>query len=228
MLDGVKLTLLIGPMVPVPAPRAVLDALSSVQVNTYSGDTPSGFELSFAISKHSPLQTLFLLSGGGLIPLLRVVLVATFNGTPHTLIDGVATQHQLNPGERGNSTLVVQGKDLTSVMDYIDFSGIPYPGMPPALRVLLVVAKYAFLGVIPMVIPSFVQDLPIPVERIRVTRERPRLRAAARPRGLATCSTWSPARRPARASRTGARRSASACRSPHSTSTWMRTRTWSR
>lgn len=166
MLDAIRLTLLIGPVVPVPAPRAVLDALTSVQVNTYSGDTASGFELSFALSKHSPLHTLFLLTGGNMIPLLRVVLIATFNGTPHTLIDGVATHHQVDPGERGNATLVVQGKDLTAVMDLIDFSGIPYPAMPPALRVLLVVAKYAWLGVIPLIIPSFVEDLPIPVERI--------------------------------------------------------------
>jgi len=51
-------------------------------------------------------------------------------------------------------------------MDLIDFSGIPYPAMPPALRVLLVLAKYAAFGVLPMVIPSIVEDLPLPVERI--------------------------------------------------------------
>jgi hypothetical protein len=166
MFDGIRLTLLVGPVVAVPAPQVVVDALTSVQVNTYSGDTPSGFELSFTLSKRSPLHTLFLLTGGSLIPLLRVILIATFNGTPHTLIDGMATHHQVSPGEGGTTTLVVQGKDLTAVMDLIDFSGIPYPAMPPALRVLVVVAKYAWLGVIPLVIPSFVEDLPIPVERI--------------------------------------------------------------
>jgi hypothetical protein len=38
--------------------------------------------------------------------------------------------------------------------------------MPPAMRVLLVLAKYAAFGVIPIVIPSIVEDLPVPVQRI--------------------------------------------------------------
>jgi hypothetical protein len=51
-------------------------------------------------------------------------------------------------------------------MDYIDFSGIPYPAMPPEARVLLILAKYAVFGIVPMVIPSVLVDVPIPVERI--------------------------------------------------------------
>ena len=34
MLKGIHLTLMIGPVVPVPVPQAVLDALTSVQVTT--------------------------------------------------------------------------------------------------------------------------------------------------------------------------------------------------
>jgi len=52
------------------------------------------------------------------------------------------------------------------VMDYIDFSGIPYPAMPPEVRVLAILAKYAVFGVLPMVIPSVLIDVPIPVDRI--------------------------------------------------------------
>ena len=51
-------------------------------------------------------------------------------------------------------------------MSFIDFDGLPYPAMPPSVRVLLILAKYAAFGVIPVVIPSIVEDLPIPVERI--------------------------------------------------------------
>ena len=47
MIKGINLTLLIGPGVPLPAPRDVLDALQSVKVEDESGDTQSGFELSF-------------------------------------------------------------------------------------------------------------------------------------------------------------------------------------
>jgi hypothetical protein len=49
-----------------------------------------------------------------------------------------------------------------------DFSGIPYPAMPPEARVALIIAKYAVFGIIPLVIPSLFPDLPIPVERIPV------------------------------------------------------------
>jgi hypothetical protein len=42
--------------------------------------------------------------------------------------------------------------------------------MPPALRVLLVLAKYAAFGVIPLVIPSIAEDLPIPIQRIPVQK----------------------------------------------------------
>ncbi|MBL8308506.1 MAG: hypothetical protein JNM33_17565, partial [Rubrivivax sp.] len=64
MATGIQLQLLIGP-VPVPAPREVVEALASVKVEVGSGDTPSGFEMSFDLPPRSPLRTLFLLSGGG-------------------------------------------------------------------------------------------------------------------------------------------------------------------
>src|SRR6185436_20142043 len=52
----------------------------------------------------------------------------------------------------------------------IDLPGIPYPAMPPAVRVLLVLAKYAAFGVIPMVIPSIAEDIPIPIQRVPLQR----------------------------------------------------------
>ena len=78
---GIYLTLMIGPAVPVPVGRDVLDALTSVQVTTTSGKA-SGFQLTFTLSTRSPLHTLFLLSGGAPIPLIRVLIVVTVNGTP--------------------------------------------------------------------------------------------------------------------------------------------------
>jgi hypothetical protein len=62
--SGVKLSLYIGPLVPIPVGRDVLDALESVQVEVASGDTQSGFELTFRLSRRSPLHTMFLLGGG--------------------------------------------------------------------------------------------------------------------------------------------------------------------
>lgn len=166
MQGGIKLSLLIGP-VPVPAPVEVVEALSSAKVDVGSGDAQSGFELTFDLPARSSLRTLFLLAGGGgVIPLMRVVLVVRIGGNAESLIDGVVTNVETLPGEGGVSKLVVKGKDMSALMDFIDLSGIPYPAMPPAVRVLLVLAKYAAFGVIPLVIPSIVEDLPIPVQRI--------------------------------------------------------------
>ena len=165
MQGGIKLSLFIGP-VPVPAPKELVEALSSVRVDAGAGETPSGFELTFDMPARSPLQTLFLLTGGGALPLMRVVLVVQIGGHAESVIDGMTTNVQTQPGEGGVGKLVVQGKDLSALMSFIDFDGLPYPAMPPAVRVLLILAKYAAFGVIPMVIPSIVEDLPIPVERI--------------------------------------------------------------
>lgn len=166
MDNGIQLTLMIGPAVPVPVSQTVLDALTNVQVTTTT-EGPSVFQLSFTLSNNSPLQTIFLLAGGASIPLVRVIIVVTIKGTPEVLIDGVMTQHQIVPGQNGGpSTLTITGEDLTRVMDYIDFSGVPYPAMPPEARVLLILAKYAVLGVVPLVIPSVLIDVPIPTDRI--------------------------------------------------------------
>lgn len=165
MLQGVHLSLMVGPVVAIPAPQVVLDALTGVQVTTTAGER-SGFQLTFTLSVNSPLHTLFLLSGGSIPPVLRVILTATINGTPNVLIDGVVTHQQVSPADAGRSTLTVTGQDLSAVMDLIDFSGTPFPAMPAEARVALLCAKYAFLGVIPKVIPSVLIDVPIPVERI--------------------------------------------------------------
>jgi hypothetical protein len=165
MLGGVQLSLRIGP-VPVPAPREVAESLVRVKVENGSGETQSGFELSFELPARSPLRTLFLLTGGGSLPLMRVVLVVTINGTAQSIIDGVTTNVETRPGEGGVASLVVKGKDLSALMDIIELPGIPFPAMPPSVRVLLVLAKYAALGVIPQVIPSILDIPPLPLQQI--------------------------------------------------------------
>ena len=165
MQGGINLQLLIGP-VPIPAPPEVVEALSSVKIEAAAGETQAGFELTFDLPARSPLRTLFLLTGGGSLPLMRVVLVVQIGGQAESVIDGVTTNVETQPGEGGVGKLVVKGKDLSALMDIIELSGLPYPAMSPAVRVLLVLAKYAALGVIPIVIPSIVEDLPIPIQRI--------------------------------------------------------------
>lgn len=166
MLKGkISIAVFIGAPVPVPVPNPVIEALSSVEISTDTG-TASGFQLVFNFDSKSPLNTLLLLVGQT-GPFVRVIIQATINGTDSVLMDGMITNHQLTPNvQTGESVFTISGRDLTSVMDYIDFSGLPYPCMPPETRVLLILAKYAVFGMIPMVIPSIFPDIPIVTEQI--------------------------------------------------------------
>jgi len=166
MLKGVNMQLYIGPLVPIPAPRVVIEALTDVSV-TVNDVGQSGFRLSFTLSTQSPLHTLFLLTGGSSISILRVVIVVILNGTPNVIMDGVVTNHQIQPAkDPGHATLTITGEDLSVLMDKIDFSGFPFPAMPAEGRVALLILKYSVLGIVPLVIPSILIDVPIPVDRI--------------------------------------------------------------
>lgn len=160
------LSLYIGPAVPLAVSPEVIDALVSCRV-TASTEGPSVFQLVFELAKSSPLHTLFLVSAGAPIPMVRVVIAAKVNGIEQVLIDGVMTNHEVSPGPTsGTARLTVTGEDLTRVLDYVDFSFIRYPAMPDFARVALILAKYAFLGIIPKVLPSVLIDVPIPTEKI--------------------------------------------------------------
>jgi hypothetical protein len=166
VLKGATLQLYVGPLLPIPAPRAVIEALTDVNV-TVNSTGQSGFQLSFTIGTQSPLHTLFLLTGGSPINLLRVLIVVVLNGTPNVIADGVVTNHQIQPGrDAGHATLSLTGEDLSVMMDKIDFSGFPFPAMPAEGRVALLLLKYAILGIVPLVVPSVLVDIPIPTTRI--------------------------------------------------------------
>jgi hypothetical protein len=164
---SVRLKLFIGPAVPLQAAPEVLDALVSAQVTSASAEAPGVFQLVFELDRRSPLNTLFLVSSGATIPLVRVVIAAALNGQESVLIDGVSTNHALSAGEApGTNRLTVTGEDLSRVLDYIEFPDMRYPAMPDFARVALIVAKYAFLGIVPKVIPSILLDVPLPTGTI--------------------------------------------------------------
>ncbi|WP_369255304.1 hypothetical protein [Geodermatophilus amargosae] len=168
MSTAVTLSLYLGPVLPLPAPRAVVEAVTEVTVTAGSGQD-DGFELKLALGDDATLlQTLFLLSGGAVPPLIRVVIAVTVRGSVDVLMDGVVTQTQLAPDTGSGATqLVVRGRDLSQAMDYVDLSGLfPYPAMPLEARVALILAKYVVLGVVPLVVPTPTVDVNNPLERI--------------------------------------------------------------
>jgi hypothetical protein len=166
MLDSVQLNLMMGPFVPMTPPREVMDALDSVEVTVNDTGT-SGFQLTFIIDKQSPLQIFFLLAGGSPLLFMRVVVVAIVNGVSNVLIDGVVTNNHIAPGDKGsNSTLTITGEDLSALMNQSDWSGFPFPACPAEVRVAALVAKYSMFGVIPLIIPSIMIDVPLPIDQI--------------------------------------------------------------
>jgi hypothetical protein len=163
-LKGVTLTLLIGPVVALPAPAAVIAGLESAQVTIAAGQK-SGFQVTFAYSKTSPIATT-LLPSGFFDPLIRVILVATLNGLPTVLADGPITRTDVAASARpGESRLVITGTDVSGYMDLIQLDGMPYPAMPSFARVALILVKYAMFGVIPVPIPVPFESLPLPTDK---------------------------------------------------------------
>ncbi|MFC3284024.1 hypothetical protein [Litchfieldella rifensis] len=170
MSSAIHLSLMMGPVVPVPVPAMMIDALDSVTTTSAAG-AASGFQLRFKVTSKSQLNTIFLIAVGQNTsvgtPPLRVVLIVTLNGRPQPLFDGVVTNVEVQAGQQGQpGSITVTGEDLTKVMDMLDFSGLPYPAMPVEARVALICAKYAAFGIIPLPIPALFPDVPIPVERI--------------------------------------------------------------
>lgn len=162
MLKGIHLTLMIGPGVPIPAPRPVVEALTSVQVN--SDRDRSGFQLTFSVGKRSPLLTTMLPAGYFDPMITRVVITVTLKGMPTVLMDGLVTRQELSPSsEPGQSTLTVTGEDLSIAMDVVELSR-PFPAMPEIAQLYVILAPYAALGIVPVVIPPFVSFVQSPTD----------------------------------------------------------------
>jgi hypothetical protein len=164
MLKGFHLSLSIGPAVPVPAPRVVIEALTSVQAT--NGGTKGGFQLQFAAGKDSPLVRT-MIPAGYFGPGIRVLIIVTINGIPNVLMDGIITRQEVGPSnEAGQSTFTVTGEDLSVLMDIVQMPFMRWPAMPAPVRVLAMLAKYAPFGIVPIVIPPIFMDVPIPVKEI--------------------------------------------------------------
>jgi len=160
------LTLMMGPTIAVPVPQPVTDALQSVQVTTSAGQ-PSGFQLTFALSKDSLLSRV-LLPAGFFDPRTRVILVVILNGTPTVLMDGIIVRQELQASDDpGASTLTVTGEDLTAVMDLADEYSC-YPAMSSDNQVRVICLRYAVYGIIPAAIPPVLLETKSPTDQIPV------------------------------------------------------------
>ena len=164
---GVHLTLMIGPTVPVPAPPPVLDALESVEV-THSEQGRSGFQVIFQAGRSGPADAVdFALLRSPLFKAFnRIVITITLKGVPRVLMDGIITQQELAPGtEAGSSRLTLTGEDVSLMMDREEKSE-EHPAQDETVIANKIILGYAQYGLIPVVIPPFLLDPPLPIERI--------------------------------------------------------------
>ena len=165
MLKGIYLQLLIGPMVPVPAPQAVTDALVSVQINT--GGERTGFQIVFSLNKKSTLRQTLIPAGFFDPVVTRVIVLCTLGGIPQVLADGLVTRHEITPSnEPGQSTFTITGEDVSLLMDVVQMPFMRYPAMPVVAQVALILAKYAAFGIVPLPIPPLFPDTPLPTQEI--------------------------------------------------------------
>jgi hypothetical protein len=166
---GVQLQLMIGPTVPVPAPKAIAEALQRVEVTT-SDEGRSGFQLVFQFDTNSPagLAAEVVLNTPLFTVFNRVVLTVIFKGIPHVLIDGIITNQEHQPAaEPGAAYFTLMGEDISLMLDRED-KNVEHPAQDETIIALKIIASYAQYGLIPLVIPPVFLDPPLPIERTPV------------------------------------------------------------
>jgi hypothetical protein len=165
--QGIHLSLLLGPTIPVPAPTLLSESLKSAEV-TCSDDARTGFQLTFEVGRSGPADLLDYpaLLNPLLRPFTRVILIVTLSAVPHVLLDGIVTDQQLSPGERpGSSTLTVTGGDITVMMG-LEERTVEHPAQDETMIATMIILSYAQFGLIPLVIPPLTLDPPIPIDRV--------------------------------------------------------------
>jgi phage protein D len=166
MLQGIHLTLLVGPNQPAPAPLPLLEALQEVEV-THNDSGRSGFQLVFQTGQsRNQFRDQLLIADPRLQPFSRVVIKVTLNAREQILMDGVITNHQLSPSlEVGGSTLTLTGEDVSVMMD-LEEKSEQHPGQNESAIVTQLIGNYAKYGLIPNVINPPVIDQPSPNDRV--------------------------------------------------------------
>jgi hypothetical protein len=163
---SINLSLWLGSAIPEPAPAAVTEKLQSVEI-TRSATGPCAFQLVFHADRTLGLSDDFaLLSCGLLEPWKRAIIGVTLGGADRILMDGFITHVELAHDKQFSaSTLTVTGEDVSILMDRIELS-IEWPQLGDWMIAVAVLAKYALIGIVPEIIPTPADLIPIIVERV--------------------------------------------------------------
>jgi len=146
--QGVRLQLLLGPTLPVPAPGEVMNALVSIEV-TNNDRERDGFQMTFDLDRSNQEYT--LLQSGLLEPQNRVLILVLMGARSYVLMDGIITRHQVVPGEQpGRSTLQITGEDISIKLD-LEEKNATYPNQTDSAIVRSILSSYATYGLQPKI-----------------------------------------------------------------------------
>lgn len=163
-LLGIRLIVLTGQSVPLPASYDIMSALTRVEV-TNDAETSDGFQMTFSLGKGALDYS--LMQSGALDPFTRVIIGVLLGASPEVLIDGVITHQQIAPSpEPGMSTLTVTGKDVSVMMD-LEEKNEEYKNQADFVIVTRLLAQYAQYGLVPQPTPT----TDVPIELMRIPRQ---------------------------------------------------------
>lgn len=150
---GINLSLLIGPLIPIPAPAILMEAIQSISV-TQQDRGASTFQISLNADRPGILLPDYPLLMSQMIKANnRVIISVIVNSLPTVLIDGFITNIEFNHSDSsGSGTLSVTGEDVTSRMNLKEIP-FAFPGMDVEAIIELVIEKYVEYGVVAEVIP---------------------------------------------------------------------------
>lgn len=167
-LLGLRLTLLMGPTVPLPVPEPALDVLESVEV-THNDEERSGFQIVFkAVRNKTDLLDYLIFANPQFRAGNRTIITTVFGAVPLVLMDGIVTNHQLKPATGSEpASLTLTGEDVSVMMD-LARKRVEHPAQPDNVITMKIILSYAQYGLIPRVIPPAAFDVPLPIERTPV------------------------------------------------------------
>ena len=159
---GIRLQMMIGPTVPLPAPYDVVQALRELQVTNKDRDRDV-FQMTFTLGKESPLDY-GLLMAGYFAPPNRVIISVIIDVLFQVLIDGIITNQQVVPSSQpGESKLIITGEDISLKLD-LEEKSETYPNQSDSAIVTRLLGTYATLGLVPQVTPT--TDTPVETDRV--------------------------------------------------------------
>ena len=166
-LLGVYMTIMAGPVVPVPLPPDFTARVREVTV-TESDRAPSVFTITFDAGRSGPRAAfdIPLLLDSPVAPNARVDVVLTMGAVPQVLIDGIVTQTVLVPGSGvREAALRVTGQDVSALLDRHERSA-EHPALSDDLQVERIARPYQTQGIVTQVVSPPMLDPPMPMQRI--------------------------------------------------------------